>query len=90
MALDGIGRAKRRVRVGDRTDMDDEEGWFRSEASMARDAFDRRWRRQRRPPEKSAPPPQLLASTAAAAGPDVAPEAIEAGWRGWITDQPPG
>ena len=86
--LDDAEREKWRGRVGERIDLDDDEGWFRSEASMARDAFDRRWRRQHCPPEKSELPPQLLAKAVSAAGPDVAPETIETGWREWITDQP--
>lgn len=86
--LDDAGRGKWRGRVGERIDLDDEEGWYRSEASMSRDAFDRRWRHQRCPPEQAELPPQLLARAAAAAGPDAAPGAIEAGWRGWIVDQP--
>jgi len=86
--LDDAGQEKWRGRVGERIDLDDDEGWFRSEASMARDAFDRRWHRQHCPPEKSELPPQLLARAAAAAGPAEDPAAIEAGWREWIIDQP--
>ena len=87
--LDDAGREKWRGRVGERIDLNDDEGWFRSEASMARDAFDRRWRRQHCPPEKSELAPQLLARATTAAGPAADPEAIEAGWREWIVDQPP-
>ena len=86
--LDDDGRENWRGRVGERIDLDDDEGWFRSEASMARDAFDRRWRRQHCPPGKMELPPQLLARAAAAAGPAEDPAAIEAGWREWIVDQP--
>ena len=86
--LDDAEQENWRGRVGERIDLDDDEGWFRSEASMARDAFDRRWRRQHCPPEKSELPPQLLARAAAAAGPAEDPAAIEAGWREWIVDQP--
>ena len=32
--LDDAGRGKWRERVGERIDLDDEEGWYRSEASM--------------------------------------------------------
>ena len=87
--LDGAERQALRRQVGERIELDDGEGWYRSEASMARDAFDRRWRRQHCPPEKSELPPQLLARAVSAAGPGVAPEAVEAGWREWIVDQPP-
>ena len=86
--LDDAEREKWRGRVGERIDLNDDEGWFRSEASMARDAFDRRWRRQHCPPEKMELPPQLLAKALAAAGPDTNPKAFEAGWREWIVDQP--
>ena len=47
--LDDAEREKWRGSVGERIDLDDDEVWFRSEASMARDAFDRRWRRQHLP-----------------------------------------
>ena len=86
--LDEAERRALRRQVGERIDLDDGEGWFRSEASMARDAFDRRWRHQRCPPEKAKLPPQLLDRAAAAAGPNVGPEAIDAGWRRWIVGQP--
>ena len=86
--LDEAKRQVLRRQVGERIDLDDDEGWFRSEASMARDAFDRRWRHQHCPPEKTELPPQLLARAASAAGPDADPEAIETGWRKWIVDQP--
>lgn len=87
--LDDTGREKWRGCVGERIDLDDEEGWFRSAASMARDVFDRLRRRQRRPPGKSEPSPQLLAKAVSAAGPDVAPEAIETRLRGRIVGRPP-
>ena len=48
--LDEAERRTLRREVGERIELDDGEGWFRSEASMARDAFDRRWRRQHCPP----------------------------------------
>lgn len=82
------GSGKWRERVGERIDLDDDEGRFRSEASMARDAFDRSWRRQHCPPEKMELPPQLLARATTSAGPDTNPETVEAGWREWIVDQP--
>ena len=87
--LDGAEQQALRRQVGERIELDDGEGWYRSEASMARDAFDRRWRRQHCPPEKSELPPQLLSRAVSVAGPGVAPEAVEAGWREWIVDQPP-
>ena len=40
--LDGAGREKRRNRVRERIELDDDEGWFHSEATTARYAFDRR------------------------------------------------
>ena len=84
--LDEDERQALRREVGERIELDDGEGWYRSEASMARDAFDRRWRRQHCPPGEMELPPQLLARAVRATG--AAPEAIEAGWRGWIVDQP--
>ena len=86
--LDGAERQSLRLEVGERIELDDGEGWYRSEVSMARDAFDRRWRRQHCAPGDMELPPQLLARAARAAGADADPEAIEAGWRGWIVDQP--
>ena len=86
-----LGEAERqalRSEVGERIELDDGEGWYRSEASIARDAFDRRWRRQHCPPGRMELPPQLLARAARAAGADADPEAIEAGWREWIVGQP--
>lgn len=77
-----------RRQVGERIDLDDDEGWFRSEAWMAWDVFDRCWRHQRCLPEKTKLPPQLLDRAAATAGPDVDPKAIDADWRRWIVDQP--
>ena len=58
--LDEAERKALRRQVGERIDLDDDEGWFRSEASMARDAFDRRRRHQRRLPERTVMPPQSL------------------------------
>ena len=81
--LDEAERQSLRLEVGERIELDDGEGWYRSEASMARDAFDRRWRRQHCPPGEMKLPPQLLAR---AAGTDA--EVIEAGWRAWIVGQP--
>ena len=86
--LDEAERQAWRRQVGERIELDDGEGWFRSEASMARDAFDRHWRHQHCPPEKMQLPPQLLARAAQTAGPDADPKAIEAGWREWIVGQP--
>ena len=75
-----------RSQVGERIELSDGEGWFRSEASMAGEAFDRRWRQQLGPVEWMELPPQLLARAALAAGPDVGTGEIEAGWREWIVD----
>lgn len=72
--------------VGERIELDDGKGWYRSEASMARDAFDRRFRHQHCPSGEMELPPQLLARAARAAGADA--EAIEAGWCRCIVDQP--
>ena len=86
--LDEAEQQALRLQVGERIELSDGEGWFRSEASMARDAFDRRWRHQHCPPERMEIPPQLLARAVATAGPDVGPDDIEAGWREWIVGQP--
>ena len=72
--------------VGDRIELDSGEGWFRSEASIAREAFDRRWRRQPCPAPEAELPPQLLARAAAEAG--AAPEEVERFWRKWILALP--
>ncbi|MDE0003967.1 MAG: replication initiator protein A, partial [Rhodospirillaceae bacterium] len=86
--LDEAERQALRRQVGERIELDDGEGWYRSEASIARDAFDRRWRRQHCPPGEMELPPQLLARAARAAGADADPAAVEAGWREWIVGQP--
>ncbi|MDE0306646.1 MAG: replication initiator protein A [Albidovulum sp.] len=85
-SLGGGEREAWRDLVGDRVELSDGEGWFRSEASIAREAFDRRWLRQRRPAAESELPPQLLARAAAEAG--AAPEEVERFWREWIPAKP--
>ena len=86
--LDEDGRGHWRDRIGRRVELSDGEGWFRSEESMARAAFDARWRRQSRPPERMELPPQLLARAEAKAGGKAAAGRIEQGWRKWIAAQP--
>ncbi len=82
--LDDDEREFWRSRIGERVELNDGEGWFRSETSMASEAFDRRWRQQLGPVERMELPPQLLARAALAAGPGGGK--IEAGWREWIVD----
>ena len=72
--------------VGDRVVLNDGEGWFRSEASIAREVFERRWLRQPCPAAESELPPQLLARAAAEAG--TGPEEVERFWREWIPARP--
>ncbi len=81
-------RAAWRERVGERVELEEGEGWFRSETSLARAAFDARWRRQNRPPEEMELPPQLLARAVDRADPDTSAGVFEAGWRSWIAVQP--
>jgi len=81
-------RAAWRERIGRRVELEDGEGWFRSEKSLARAAFDARWRHQNCLPEKMDLPPQLLAKAAAEAGGKAGTDRIETGWRKWITKQP--
>lgn len=85
-ALDETNREGWRSRIGERIELSDGEGWFRSEHSMASEAFDLCWRRQRCPVECMEIPPQLLDRAVRIAGPDASPEAVEVGWRQWIVD----
>lgn len=85
-SLGGGKREAWRDLVGDRVELGGGEGWFRSEASIAREAFDRRWLHQCCPAPESELPPQLLARAAAAAG--AAPEEVERSWREWISAKP--
>ena len=85
-ALDDSERAGWRSRLGERVVLSDGEGWFRSETSIASEAFDRRWRHQLCPVERMDLPPQLLSRAVDVAGPSSDAEAIEAGWREWIVD----
>lgn len=86
--LDEDARQDWRDRIGRRVELEDGEGWFRSEKSLARAAFDARWRHQNCLPEKMDLPPQLLAKAAAEAGGKAGTDRIETGWRKWITKQP--
>ena len=83
-ALSGEDRERWRNHIGQRVELSSGEGWFRAEASFAREAFARRFRRQSAPPHEYDLPSQLLARAAAVAGPGVDPETVERGWRQWI------
>ena len=72
-------------RVGEYIELGNGEGWYRSETSIAREAFDQRWRHQRCPPARTELPPALLARAAVVSG--MAPDRIEEGWRRWIPGQ---
>ena len=77
-----------REHVGERTELDSGEGWFRSEESLARMAFDARWRRRTSWDGRTEPPPPLLARAAARAGGKASAAEIGQGWKKWIAAQP--
>ncbi|MCY3878384.1 MAG: replication initiator protein A [Rhodobacteraceae bacterium] len=86
-----LGNSERtawRQEVGERVELEDGEGWFRSEKSMARAAFNARWRHQDCPTEEMELPPQLLARAVDRAGPDTDAQDFEEAWRKWIAKQP--
>ncbi len=88
-ALIGAERRKWRKRVCGRIYLYVDGGWLRSEAAMARCAFDRRWQLPRCLPGKMALPSQLQVRATEAAGSEAGPEEIKAGQREWIVDRPP-
>ena len=88
-ALDEAEREHWRFRVGERVELSDGEGWFRSEQSMARIAFEAAWPPDRLPPADRPLPQALLAYAAAEAGlEDPDPAALQRGWRAEIEERP--
>lgn len=86
--LDEKDRDAWRDRIGQRVELTDGQGWFRSEPSFAVEAFRHRFWRQPAPAHEIDLPPQLLARAAADAGPGVDPETVEREWRKWIRNYP--
>ena len=87
--LDGAGQEMRRKPVCRRSDLDDDEGWFNSVATIARDTFNHRWRRLCLTLEKTEPPPKLLVKGTQAVGPEAGRRQTAAGWRKQTFNQPP-
>ena len=88
-ALDEAEREGWRDRIGERVELSDGAGWFRSEASMARAAFEAAWPPDRLPPADRPLPQALLAYAAAEAGlRDPDPAALQRGWRAEIEERP--
>lgn len=88
-AFDEDERESWRARIGERVELNNGEGWFRSEASMARAAFETAWPPDRLPPADRPLPPALLTYAAAEAGlKDPDPAALQRGWRAEIEERP--
>ena len=88
-ALDEADRGSWRDRIDERVELSDGTGWFRSEASMARAAFEAAWPPDRLPPADRPLPQALLAYAAAEAGlEDLDPAVLQSGWRAEIEERP--